>query len=137
MYSCATGLRNRARVSGRFSVRWFCLRLCIWTHCQVVNGTFAIWEHLFLVLFGVSTLSSILYGRLSTVRDQTAINLGEGIIGDGGFVLSPEERDRIVVIFRDPGHWLDMEGAEGDEAPFSGYRPISALPRSSRSQRDT
>lgn len=53
---------------------------------------------------------------------------------DANYVLSPEERDRIVGILRE--HLLDVDGVEGDGTSPSRYNSISALPLLDRSPRN-
>lgn len=53
---------------------------------------------------------------------------------DANYVLSPEERDRIVGILRE--HLLDVDDVQGDGASSSRYNAISGLPQSDRSHRD-
>ncbi len=75
---------------------------------------------------GIKPLS--IYGLIHFCRP------GRGSLVDANYVLSPEERDRIVGILRE--HLLDVDGIEGDEASSPHYNAISILPLSDRSHRD-
>ncbi len=71
---------------------------------------------------GIKPLS--IYGLVHFFRP------GRGSLVDANYLLSPEERDRIVGTLRE--HLLDVDDVEGDGVSSSHYNAINVLPLSDR-----